>query len=166
MRLLRCLPLLGLGAALAFGAGPAAEPGWNRVQVPPMKTGIYIGSVTLTTEPFVRDGDAFTSTYAAKVFPWAFWNETGTITIHLTPADFAKLARGERCAFTGEAENHRHKPRQVTGYADPGEPNHGKIKVRISADGIQLIFNGTYTLAVFTAEPSAQNASRPATPSP
>lgn len=166
MRLPRCASLLLLGSTLAFAAGPAASPGWNRVQVPPMKTSIYVGSVTLTTQPFVRHGDDFTSTYAAKVFPWAFWNETGTITIHLTPEDLARLERGERCEFTGEAANHRHKPRHVTGYADPAEGSRGRIKVRIGADGIKLVFNGTYALSVFTVEPDAQNASSPATPAP
>jgi hypothetical protein len=167
MRLLRCLTLFALICLPAFAAAPPVSPDWNRVQVGPMKTSIYIGSVTLTTRPFVRSGDTFSSIYSAKVFPWAFWNETGTIHIHLTPADLAKLARGERCEFTGEAHNQKNKPRHVTGYADPHGPDRGKIKVRIGADDVELIFNGTYRLSVFFKQAgAAQNASKPATPAP
>jgi hypothetical protein len=167
MRLLRGLSLFTLICAAVFAAAPPVTPGWNRVQVGPMKTSIYIGSVTLTTRPFVRTGDTFSSTYTAKVFPWAFWNESGDILIRLTPADLAKLARGERCEFTGEAHNQKHKPRHVSGHADPGGPDRGRIKVRIGADDVELIFNGTYQLAVFTRQAEAtQPARSPATPTP
>lgn len=141
-------PCLFLCLAIgALAAPPPVTSGWNRVQVPAMKTSIYVGSVTLTTQPFVREGADFTSTYAAKVFPWFFWSETGQIRIKLTPNDLAKLERGERCEFTGNALNHKQKPRHVTGYADPTGPDVGRIKVRIGVDDVELIFNGTYRLA-------------------
>ena len=134
--------------ACVWAAAPAVTPGWNRVLVGPTKTSIYVGSVTLTTRPFVRDDRTLVSTYAAKVFPWMFWNESGDIAITLGPEELAKLERGERCVFTGEARNHKGKPRQVTGHADPTGPDTGKIKVRIGAGDVELIFNGTYSLAV------------------
>ncbi|MES1195047.1 MAG: hypothetical protein ABUL65_04070, partial [Opitutus sp.] len=46
--------------------------------------------------------------------------------------------------FTGEAFNHKNKPRSVTGRVQPATATSGKIKVRIMADGIELIFNSTY----------------------
>jgi len=147
MRLCRSilLPLFCLLASL-----PAAEPaapiltGWDRVTVAPMKTSIYIGSVTLATEPFVRTGSTLATTYEAKVWPWFFWGETGRITITLTDANLASMARSERTEFTGEATNHKHKPRTVTGRADPADAVSGKFKIRIMADGHELIFNGSY----------------------
>ena len=146
--LLLCL-LLGLCrlAAADVPASPApATPatGWNRVTVEPMKTSIYIGSVTLATSGFDRSGSTLSATYEAKVFPWVFWGETGRISINLTDANLASLAKGETTEFTGDAANHKGKPRTVTGRAQPADAVSGKIKVRIGADGYELIFNSTY----------------------
>jgi hypothetical protein len=143
-RSLLCLLLL-LGAVGVLAAQPAAIlTGWDRVRIAPMKTSIYVGSVSLTTAVFVRDGSTLASTYDAKVWPWFFWGETGRITISLTDANLASLARGERAEFTGTAANHKNKPRTVTGYAQPADAISGKIKVRIGVDDTVLIFNGTY----------------------
>ena len=135
--------------ALLFTAARAAEsaapaPTLDRVIVPPMKTSIYVGSVTLTTSAFRRDGDKFAATYEAKVFPWFFWSETGGITITVTAADLARLARGETVEFVGDAFNHKNKPRKVTGRAQPADARSGKFKVRIHVDDVELIFNGPY----------------------
>ncbi len=117
-----------------------------RVTVARMKTSIYVGSITLTTSDFLQSDESFKATYEAKVRPWFFWGETGKITIKLPVADLTRLALGQSIDFTGEASNHKNKPRTVTGRAQPGTGNGGKIKVRIMADGIELIFNGTYQL--------------------
>ncbi len=150
MLMLRHWILLLLATAAALTPAFAAPAKWNRVAVAPMKTSIYVGSVKLLTTTFTRDSDQYHATYQAKVFPWAFWNERGSIVITLTDADRAKLERGERCEFTGDALNHKDKPRTITGHADPTDATHGKIKVRIGADGVELIFNGTYELSAVT----------------
>lgn len=111
-----------------------------------MKTSIYIGSVTLTTTEFVPQDDGFHASYQAKVRPWFFWSETGRITIKLPGADLTRLALGQTVEFTGEAADHKNKPRTVTGRAQPASAKSGKIKVRIMADGIELIFNGSYQM--------------------
>lgn len=111
-----------------------------------MKTSIYIGSVTLAMVPFARDGNLLSSTYTARVFPWIFWNETGRIEIKVSDANLAKLQSGERCQFTGDAVNQKNKPRRVTGYVEPAGSDHGKIKVRIIVDDVELVFNGDYVL--------------------
>lgn len=112
-----------------------------------MKTSIYVGSVRLISSVFDRQGEQFSATYEAKVFPWAFWSETGTIRLHVPPAELTRLAGGEVIDFTGEAENHKGKPRKVTGRAYPDGIDTGKIKVRIHAGDTELIFNGTYRFA-------------------
>jgi hypothetical protein len=143
-RLRLCLLLL-LGAVCPLGADATRTAGdWDAVTLPPVKTSIYVGSVTLTTGVFQREGDQFTTTYAAKVWPWFFWNETGSISITLPYADLEKLARGERVEFKGEARNHKQKPRHVTGRADRTDAATGTIKVRIGVDDTELIFNTTY----------------------
>ena len=139
-----CLLLLW-GAVSVLRADTSQALGeWDSVTVPPVKTSIYVGSVTLTTGVFQRVGDRFHTTYEAKVWPWFFWSESGRITITLPPADLERLARGERVEFTGEALNHKNKPRHVTGHADRADAATGKIKVRIGVDDTEIIFNGTY----------------------
>jgi len=143
-RSILCLTLM-LTAVAPLRAQPVAiATGWDRIAIAPMKTSIYVGSVTLTPGVLVRSGSTLSSTYEAKVRPWFFWGETGQLTITLTDAAQASMARGERAEFTGGATNHKNKPRTVTGYAQPADASSGKIKVRIMADGIELIFNGTY----------------------
>ncbi len=119
---------------------------WNHITVEPMKTSIYVGSVRLNTGVFERNGAKFSTTYEAKVVPWFFWSESGNITLFLNEAEWAKIARGERTDFNGEAMNVKNKTRHVTGWAQPADRTSGKIKVRVMADGIELIFNGTYRL--------------------
>ena len=138
-RLRLCL-LLALGAMASLRADLPSP----RVMVAPMKTSIYVGSVTLTTTDFLQQDESFMATYDARVRPWFFWGETGKITIKLPVTDLTRLALGQTVEFTGTASNHKGKPRTVTGRAQPGTGNGGKIKVRIMADGIELIFNGTY----------------------
>jgi hypothetical protein len=151
-RLRLCL-LLALGAVAPLRADLTllASP---RVTVAPMKTSIYVGSVTLTTTDFLHQGEGFSATYEAKVRPWFFWGETGRITIKLPSTDLTRLALGQPIEFTGDATNHKNKPRTVTGRAQPAGPTSGKIKVRIMADGIELIFNGTYQL--LAGQPAAE----------
>ena len=116
----------------------------SHVSVGPMKTSIYVGSVKLTTGAFDRQDSTLSTNYEAKVTPWFFWNESGRITISLSEADFATLAKGQTVEFKGDAKNHKNKPRTVTGRAQPADATSGKIKVRVMADGVELIFNGTY----------------------
>jgi len=149
----RLSPLIAaLGFALALvvaWATPARaeEPALpTRVDVPVMKTSIYVGRVTLTTTAFVRAGDSWSATYDASVFPWAFWSEHGDISISLPEADLARLGQGETVNFTGDAKNHKGRPREVTGRAEPTDATTGRIKVRIRVDGVELVFNGGYTL--------------------
>lgn len=139
------LPLIGLLLATALlpaAATPAAGP----VAIPPMKTSIYVGSVTLETTVFTREGAAYSATYEARVWPWFFWSETGRITILVPDTDLARLAAGETIEFAGDALNHKNKPRRVTGRAQPAAPGRGegRIKVRIGVDDTELIFNGAY----------------------
>lgn len=145
------VPTMRLFLTLIFclggGFSATASPDWERVMVAPMKTSIYIGSVRLISSVFERQGWQFSATYEANVFPWAFWSESGTIRLHVPPSELTRLARGEVIDFTGDAENHKGKPRKVTGRAYPDGIDTGKIKVRIHAGDTELIFNGTYHFA-------------------
>ena len=139
-----CLFLM-LATLAPLHADPTRPGGeWDAVAVAPVKTSIYIGSVTLITGEFRRDGDKFATTYEAKVWPWFFWSETGHIAITLPPANLDKLARGERIEFSGEAFNKRNKPRRITGLAERTDGATGRLKIRIGVDDTELIFNASY----------------------
>lgn len=118
---------------------------YNSATVATAKTSIYIGAVTLTTPPFVRDADTYHSTYSAKVFPFFFYNEKGRLSITLSDDDLRELAAGHRVYFTGEAFSSKDEPRRVEGHADPTNATSGRIKVRVwVSKNIELIFNTTY----------------------
>jgi hypothetical protein len=120
---------------------------FSKVEVPQMKTSVYIGSVTLTMSAFERTGEVLTATYNAKVVPWP-WSEKGKITIEFPEEDLERLARGETVELKGKAVNAKNEAHAVTARAQPGDDAAtGKLKVRVRVSGATLIFNGTYRFA-------------------
>lgn len=120
---------------------------FSTVEVPPVKTSIYLGYVELVPSTLRREGNRFVGTYQAKVRPFFFGSERGTFYIDCTDEQLATLQRGERIAFTGGGTNEAGEPRRVEGHvtADEAGSLAGKIKVRIFVTKrIQLIFNTTY----------------------
>ncbi len=141
---MRLVPLLLTAVLLAAPARARTATTWDRLIVPPMKTSIYVGSVTLTPSAFVRTGDAYTATYNANVWPWFPWNESGSVTIRVPQADLDRVARGETVEFAGAGADKKGRKRTVSGRAVPADAHTGKLKLRIHVDGLDLIFNGTY----------------------
>ena len=105
--------LISAAAGLAcFATLHAAEPEAappQRVELPPLHTSIYVGSVKLRTEPFLRSGDSLTynSKYQATVVPWVFWNEAGDIALTIPEETMTHFLAGDghvgrltRCAST------------------------------------------------------------------
>ena len=141
----RWLILLALGLAAAGGLRAAGPGKYDTVVIPPVKTSIYVGSVTLTARPFARQDATYRSTYSAKVFPFFFANEKGTIAVTITDDDLARLAKGEVVEFKGEGRSEDGDLRRVEGKATPADAVSGKLKVRIFVSArIELIFNTTY----------------------
>jgi hypothetical protein len=145
----RTAALLAFVAApcLVRGADPAAVSleKFQRVEVAPTKTSIYVGSVAMTMPVFTRADGAYRSTYAAKVFPYFFSNETGRLSIDLPDDKLLALERGEPVEFVGHAVNHDGDERRITGKATPTDATTGKLKVRVLVSKrIELIFNTTY----------------------
>ncbi len=123
----------------------AVPPGYERVVIEPVKTSIYVGSVTLTTTPFQAGDSRYSATYRAKVFPYFFSSEHGSLWISFDEGDFARLERGELVNFTGRAENSDKEERRIEGRAVPATAKTGKIKVRVFVSKkIELIFNSNY----------------------
>jgi hypothetical protein len=119
----------------------------DQVVIPPAKTSIYIGNVTLTPGVLQRENGTYRTSYHAKVFPYFFYNEDGQLSIDFSDEQLAQLARGERVPFTGTAKNKDGEDRRIEGHATANAPgaSEGTIKVRIFVTAkIQLIFNSTY----------------------
>lgn len=148
---------VALVAPLARADTPAATPAvrevpddtlarYARVEIAPTKTSIYIGTVSMTMPAFVRHAaGTYESTYAAKVFPYFFYNEKGTLAIDVSDDALRQLAAGQPIEFHGRGHNSDGDERRVEGRAVPTDATTGQIKVRVFVTKkIQLIFNTTY----------------------
>ncbi len=159
--MLRRVACLAFALALAR-AEDAAPRRYDRVEIAPTKTSIYIGSVAMTMPAFVRTGGgAYESTYAAKVFPFFFQRESGRLSVAFSDEALRRLERGERVEFTGQAVATNGDERRIEGHATPAgagvAATTGKIKVRVFVSKrIELIFNTTYAFLDATgAKPPA-----------
>ena len=118
---------------------------YNKVEIAPTKTSIYIGSVSMTMPTFQRTGITYSSTYVAKVFPYFFQSEKGELSIDLPDEELRRLERGEVIQFVGRGKNTDGEARRIEGSSIPTDAQSGKIKVRVFVSNkIQLIFNTTY----------------------
>ncbi len=136
------LPLLP-----AHGAGPAGDRfAW--VETAPVTTSIYLGTVTLMATRFIRQDSAYAAAYTARVFPYFFLNESGTLHIDIPDSDLERLADGATIAFQGHAVRVDGRVRAVDGRATPLTPTTGKLKVRLHVNRhLTLVFDSTYRLA-------------------
>ena len=75
--------IMSFGVARVF----ADTNAHSRAIIGPMKTSIYVGSVSLTTSEFERNDSHWSATYQAKVFPWFFWGEMGRISILISAVE-------------------------------------------------------------------------------
>lgn len=130
---------------LSVAAGAATQDPHHTVEIAPAKTSIYIGSVTMTMPALHRSGGSYASSYAARVFPYFFYNERGKLTIDFSDEQITQLDRGERVDFKGQAKSESGELRRIEGHAIPTDSSSGKIKVRVFVtEKIELIFNTTY----------------------
>ena len=148
-RWLTFLISLALAQPLARAGEPAAAPAesaaFQHVAIAPTKTSIYIGTVAMTMPPFTRAAGRYESSYTAKVFPFFFYNEAGTLAIDVSAEQLATLARGEPIEFKGRGVREDGAERRIEGKATPADATSGKVKVRVFVSkSIELIFNTTY----------------------
>ena len=138
--------LLGLALALpALGGEDLDLSRYDAVEIPSVDTSIYIGSVNLSIPTLTRRHRVYTGTYAARVFPYFFYNESGRIAIEVTDDMLRRLAAGQTVEFDGQALSTQGEERRITGRAMPSDDRSGRIKVRVHVSRrIELIFNTTY----------------------
>lgn len=141
----RLLPTLFCALAITARATEVPLSRYERVDIDPTKTSIFIGTVTMTMPTFARQNGGYESTYTAKVFPYFFSSEQGRLTIELSDEMLRQLARGEPVEFKGRGVRSDGEERPVEGKATPTDATSGKIKVRVFVSKrIELIFNTAY----------------------
>jgi hypothetical protein len=152
-----CLLILAL-AGTAPGRGAEDLGRYSQVAIDPASTSLFIATVTMSFQPFVRHRSIFTSTYFARVFPYIFISERGNIWITLPDEALLRVSRGEAVDFTGRGLSDSGDERKVEGRATPTGPYAGKIKVRVFVSRrIVLTFNTSYELG---AAPAAVTPTR------
>jgi hypothetical protein len=145
----------GLSAA-SQASEPLESPVFSTVSVEPTNAkGVPLMRITLKPEQLTRTPSGYEASYAVTVFPFSFFNETGTIRIEVEPEILEKLGAGEVVSFTGQALNHKDQTRRVEGRAYPADAQTGKIKVIVFVGKVELIFNSTYR---FTGEAQSSAA--------
>jgi len=142
-----------LALLLLPALSPVQGPGsavhrYDVVKVAPVKTTIYIASVSLSVPQFVRHGQVYESTYEAKIFPYFFWNEQGKLRIDVTDETLRRFAAGKAFTFSGHAIRDDGETRKVTGSISPRDGWTGKVTVRVFVTKhISMAFDTTYRLA-------------------
>ena len=161
--LLLLLPLLAAGDdpaihkfSVVTGISATAEdPVLHRfsvVRADPVSTFIYIGTVSLSATPFLRLGSEFRAHYTAKVFPYFFSNESGTMAVTVPEPALRRLAAGQPIEFSGTATRTDGAIRTVEGTAAPTGPAGGRLKVKIHVTKkITLVFDTSYHLPIAEA---------------
>lgn len=143
----RLLALALLLAGAAAGAPAEDMSRFNVVAIKDSSTSVLIATVSMSMPPFVRHHSVYSSTYAAHVYPFFFYNEKGRIWINLTDDQLLQVAHGQPVDFTGQAVNENGDKRRVEGRATPTGRSSGKIKVRVFVSRrISISYDSTYEL--------------------
>ena len=131
--------------AMLLSAAELPLSAFERVDIAPTKTSIYIGTVSMTLPTMQRTAGVYSAAYVAKVFPYFFYNENGSLRVEMSDESLRKLTGGEAIEFKGRAVRDDGAERRVEGRATPIDSASGKIKVRVFySKRIELIFNTTY----------------------
>lgn len=139
--------LLLCAALLLCGASAPDLSRFDEVDAAPVKTSIYVGSVTLIAGPFRHAGGRFTASYVAKVFPYFFANEAGRLVIEVPDELLRQLAAGRTIHFTGRGIRSDGTIRPVEGVAAATGPSAGTLQVKIHVTRhLTLSFATTYRL--------------------
>ena len=138
---------LGLSAREPISSDGADLARFSEVEAAPVKTSIYLGSVSLEAGRFIRRGQTYAADYDARVFPYFFFNETGRLVIDVPDACLRQLERGTAFDFKGHAVRSDGRTRILTGRVTPIDSVSGKLKIRLIVNRhLTLVFNSTYRL--------------------
>lgn len=136
-----CLGVLGEAAEIPL-------KGASKMVLEPSAASLAGGKARLTTSALRRQAGRYIGNYQLKVFPYAFKNETGTLSIGVTDESLRKLAGGLPVSFTGTAvTTGSGKTRPVSVLATPlAGARKGKLTISIATENGALVFAPAYTL--------------------
>jgi hypothetical protein len=147
MRRFASIALLLFATATSMPAAGDPMSRYGVVAIAPGSTSLFIATVSMSFQPFVRHNVVFSSTYYARVFPYFFFSERGRIWIVIPEEALHRVDRGEPVDFVGHAASDSGEERKVTGHATPTGPSTGRIRVRVFVSRrISLSFDTTYEL--------------------
>ncbi len=147
MRRFLIIAALQLASAAAALGADDVPPRFDTVDIGPGTASLYIATVTMAFQPFVRHRTVFSSTYSARVFPYFFYSEKGRIWIVVSHENLGRVVRGQPADITGHALSDSGSDRRVEGRVVPTGPDTGTIKVRVFISRrIALTYNTTYVL--------------------
>jgi len=119
---------------------------FGKVAIDPAAANLYIATVSMAFQPFIRHKAEYSSTYVARVFPF-FYTERGRISIVIPDDLLHRVDRGEPVDFVGRALSDSGDSRKVEGHAVPTGPMRGKIRVRVFISRrLSLSYDTTYEL--------------------
>jgi hypothetical protein len=151
-------------AAFVFAAAAAmpaaADPmdKFGTVAIDPAAANLFIATVSMAFQPFVRHNVEYSSTYVARVFPF-FYTERGRISIVVPDDLLHRVDHGEPVDFVGRALSDSGDSRKVEGHAVPTGPLNGRIRVRVFISRrLSLTYDTTYELTGAPAPPAKVTA--------
>jgi hypothetical protein len=112
-------------------------------------TSLAGGKVRLTTTALRWKAGRYIGNYELKVFPYAFKNETGTLSIGVSEDALRKLSAGTPLSLTGIAQTSgTGKTRPVSVIATPaaGGVRKGTLTISITTKNGVMVFSPGYTL--------------------
>lgn len=122
----------------------AGTPMPAQFQISKLKTRFLGMTVTLSTGVFRLEGGVYRASYDTTVYPLSSENESGTVILRASEADYARLLRGEAVEIFGHAETHKGEVRQISVLSQPTDNTRGKAKVKIAYGISKLVFHGEY----------------------
>ncbi|HEY6229602.1 MAG TPA: hypothetical protein VI282_20945 [Verrucomicrobiae bacterium] len=105
------------------------------------------GKAILTVSPLRRIKDMFEGEFDMKVAPYFFKNDKGKLAIIVSDEAMAKVSAGSTVDITGTATTKAGKSsvvRHIIAEATPLDAQHGMLKVWLTVDERELVFQTKY----------------------
>jgi hypothetical protein len=137
---------LTAGATAASAAAPSRA---STMVVEASSAALAGGKAQLTMTALRWQAGRYLGDYKLKVVPYAFKNETGTLSIDVSDDSLRKLSEGKPASFSGTAKTSgTGKTRPVTVKVTPTAPGlrEGKLLISITTKNGALVFAPAYTL--------------------
>ena len=142
------LPVL-FACCLSGAAASAAVPSGATMVAEVSSAALAGGNAQLTMTALRWQAGRYLGDYRLKVSPYAFKNETGTLSIGVSDDSLRRLSEGKPVSFTGTVKTSgTDKTRPVSVKVTPTAPGlrEGKLLISITTKNGALVFAPAYTL--------------------